>query len=203
MNKLLAYTLDFISFLLEHIKIEEIKNIILFGSVARNEYDKESDIDIFIDVSNSEKYYKDIIPKIEDRFFKSYRFQNYWRLKEIKQPFNIIIGKLDQWKELKNSIISNGIVLYSKFKEIPENIKYNVLFSFEKIKPESKRVTLHKKLFGYKKNNKIYEGILKKYNGIKIGGGSIIVPLEHQNIFHSLFKKLSINVKIIEFIEYK
>ena len=195
--------MDFASFLLENIKIEEIKNIILFGSVARNEYDKESDIDLFIDISGSEKYYKEAVPKIEDKFFKSYRFQNYWALKEIKQPFNVIIGKLNQWKELKNSIISDGIVIYSKFKEIPENIKYSVLFSFEKIKPESKRVTLHKKLFGYKKNDKIYGGILQKYNGIKVGSGSIIVPLEHQKIFHDLFKKLSINVKIIEFIGYK
>ncbi|MBU0930026.1 MAG: nucleotidyltransferase domain-containing protein [Nanoarchaeota archaeon] len=203
LNKLLAYSIDFVSFLLENIEIKDIKNIILFGSVTREESTKESDVDIFVDIMNSEKYYKDIIPKVEDKFFKSYKFLNYWKLKGIENNFNIIIGRLDEWKELKNSIISNGITLYSKFKEYPERGEHKVLFSFERIKPESKRVTLFKNLFGYKKNKKKYQGLIEKYNGMKIGSGSIIVPLEHQNIFHKLFKKYLIKVKIIKIMEYK
>ena len=203
LNKLLAYSMDFVSFLLENIETDNIENIILFGSVAREESTKESDIDIFIDILNSESYYKDTVQKIEDKFFKSYRFLNYWKLKGIENNFNIIIGKLNQWKELKNSIISNGITLYSKFKEYPEKGEHKVLFSFEKIKPESKRVTLFKNLFGYKKNNKKYQGLLQKYNGIRIGSGSIMVPSESYNIFHKLFKKYLIKVKIIKLVEYE
>lgn len=203
LNKLLAYSMDFVSFLLENIEIRDIKNIILFGSVVRDESAKGSDADIFIDILNSEKYYRDIIPRIEDKFFKSYRFLNYWKLKGVENNFNIIIGELNQWKELKNSVISNGIILYSKFKEYPEGGKHKVLFSFEKIKPESKRVTLFKNIFGYKKNNKEYQGLLQKYNGMKIGSGSIMVPLESYNIFHKLFKKYLIKVKIIKLVEYE
>lgn len=195
--------MDFVSFLLENLKIDDIKNIILFGSVARGESDKESDIDIFIDILDSKEYYKNIIPKIEDKFFKSYKFLNYWSLKGIRNHFNIVIGELNHWKELKNSIISNGITLYSKFKETPENQEYKVLFAFEKIKPESKRVTLSKKIFGYKKKDKQYRGLLKRYNGVKIGSGSILVPLEHYSIFHKLFRKYLVKVKILKFIEYK
>jgi len=50
-SKLIAYAMDFASFLIQKIKnIDNINNIILFGSVAREEADKTSDIDIFIDV---------------------------------------------------------------------------------------------------------------------------------------------------------
>jgi len=48
-SKLIAYAMDFASFLIQKIKnIDNINNIILFGSVAREEADKTSDIDIFI-----------------------------------------------------------------------------------------------------------------------------------------------------------
>ena len=49
-SKLIAYALDFSCFLLQKIKDKnEIKNIILFGSVSRDESSSSSDIDIFID----------------------------------------------------------------------------------------------------------------------------------------------------------
>ena len=54
-SKLLAYAIDFSSFLIQKIKDKSIiNNIILFGSVAREEADIGSDIDIFI-LSNEKK----------------------------------------------------------------------------------------------------------------------------------------------------
>ncbi len=47
--ELIAYAMDFCSFLLKSEMANEIKKIILFGSVARGDFDSESDIDIFID----------------------------------------------------------------------------------------------------------------------------------------------------------
>ena len=47
---LLAYSIDFISFLIERIDINYIKRIILFGSIAREEASNESDVDLFIDI---------------------------------------------------------------------------------------------------------------------------------------------------------
>jgi len=48
---LISYSIDFVSFLIQKTKSrEKIKNIILFGSVARGEADRESDIDLFIDI---------------------------------------------------------------------------------------------------------------------------------------------------------
>ncbi len=49
-DTLIAYALDFSSFLIDTAKVtDKIKRIMLFGSVARGDFTKESDIDLFID----------------------------------------------------------------------------------------------------------------------------------------------------------
>ncbi|MBI2137532.1 nucleotidyltransferase domain-containing protein, partial [Candidatus Woesearchaeota archaeon] len=45
--------MDVASFLVQKVsEREKIRNIILFGSVARGEADKTSDVDLFVDVTN-------------------------------------------------------------------------------------------------------------------------------------------------------
>ena len=46
-NELIAYAMDFSSYLLS--KVSDIDKIILHGSVARGDFDEDSDIDLFID----------------------------------------------------------------------------------------------------------------------------------------------------------
>ena len=203
-NKLLlAYAVDFISFLIERININYINRVILFGSVAREESSNESDIDLFIDVIKDEKLIEEGIKKYKQEFLKSIKYRNYWLLKDIKNEIKIIVGKLDEWKELKNSIISNGIVLYGKFEEIPKKSYHKTLLSWENIKPESKRVLLYKRLFGYKKNKKKFEGLIQKYKGEKIGKGIIAVPSINAKLFLKLFRDMNITVKIKKIFEYK
>lgn len=201
-NKHLSYAIDFVSFMLEDLDLDKIKNIILFGSVARAESTKESDIDIFIDVLEQENEYERKIKSLKEEFYNSKFFNNYWKLKGIENEISIKVGKLNEWTELKDSIISNGITLYSKFKELPENYKHYVFITFSNIKPESRRVLLHKKLFGYNYNKKHYNGLLEKFNGVKISKGTIMLPLEHKNIFIQFFKRLKIQIKIRNVIEY-
>ena len=49
-NELIAYAMDFASYLIS--KVDGIHRIILHGSIARGDFDDESDIDLFIDVSD-------------------------------------------------------------------------------------------------------------------------------------------------------
>jgi predicted nucleotidyltransferase len=197
MNKLLSYSIDFVSFLSERLDFHLINRVILFGSVVRNEANKDSDIDIFIDTNQKIK-----VDKIIDEFYKSSKFNNYWKLKGIENQINIKIGKLDEWKDLKTSIISNGKILYSNYNDIPNNIMNKTIFFWDTIKPESKRVLFFKRLFGYKYNNKEYKGLLEKYNGQKIGKGSIIVLSENEFLFKKMFKENKVTVKIKKIIEY-
>ncbi len=200
---LLAYAADFVSFLTERIDINNIKRIILFGSVARDEASNKSDIDLFIDIIGSQKSIEKEIKKIIEEFLKSSRYQNYWLLKDIKNEIKPIIGKLDEWEELKNSIISNGVMLYGKFEEMPKKAIHKTLLSWENIKPESKRVLLSKRMFGYKKNKKSYKGLVQNYNGERIGKGLIAVPSANTKIFLKLFRDMKITVKIKKILEYK
>ena len=201
-NKYLPYTIHFVSFMLEYLETDNIKNIILFGSAARNEATKESDIDIFIDINAKEKEYSIEVKKIIEKFYESKFYQNYWNIKGLDNSFNVIIGDINKWKELKDNIISTGITLYTKFKSIPDNQKHSVLIYFENIKPETKRVLLYKNLYGYNTKGKHYTGLIEKYNGIKINKGTVLVPLEYKNLFLSLFKRYNITIKTRNIIEY-
>lgn len=202
-SKLLAYALDFASFLIQKTKHrEEIKNIILFGSVAREDAGKESDVDLFIDVVKENPKAEKEFSKITQEFTDSTKYKNYWQPLSIENPLKLTIGVLDEWKKLKPSIMANGITLFGKYiSEIKEG-KHKTFFVWENIKPNSKRVLLNKQLLGYKQNKKFYEGLLQKYRGERLGKGCIAVPLEHSNLFLDLFRKYKVNVKIKKVLEY-
>ena len=120
----------------------------------------------------------------------------------IENEIKLTIGKLGKWTELKPAIISNGMILYGKFKPDVKEGRHAVYFIWENIKPNSRRVLFNKQLLGYKQNKKFYRGLIQKYNGQKLGKGCIEAPLEHSNIFHKLFKKCKIPVKIKKVLEY-
>ena len=190
--ELVSYAMDFASFLMQNLKeTEKIKSIILFGSVARGEADKQSDVDVFVDVLGREKKIGKQIEKIKDRFFNSVKFKKYWELLNVKNDINIIVGKLDKWK-LKDSMLGNAIILYQKYAPRLEEGKNMIILSWGAIKKNSKRVMLNKNLFGY-----------NYYGGRKLGGNVIEVPAEHLNLFVKLFHKFKVAVKIMRVFEYE
>ena len=131
-KELIAYASAFVSFILPKVEADEI---ILFGSSARGEADKESDIDIFFNIRKEERNTKKIIKVELDKFYKS-RIYETFKLKGISNLIKFEIGNLDDWK-LKRSIISEGIVLYGKYKEAPKEGKHFVIF-VRKIRASSK-----------------------------------------------------------------
>ena len=201
-SKLIAYSLDFVSFLIQKTKNKEsIKNIILFGSVAREEAGKDSDIDIFIDLIKENKLIEQELSDILDDFLDSAKYKNYWNLLGIKNEIKLMFGELDKW-DLKQSLIANGFVLYGKYNPEIKNGKHKVFFIWENVKPNSKRVLFNKQLFGYKQKKKFYSGLIQKYKAEKLGKGCIIIDSDHSNILHRLFKKYKITVKIKKVLEY-
>ncbi len=202
-SDLTAYAMDFSSFLIQKIATaEKIRNIILFGSVARGEAGKESDVDIFIDVVKNYPALEKGIRKSADAFKFSSRYKNYWKPLGIENEIQLTIGELNKWKELKPSLASNGILLYGKFKpELKEGI-HRAFFVWENIKPNARRVSFNKKLFGHKQGGKFYNGLLQELNGERVGKGCIAVPLENAASFQQLFRKCGVSVKIRKVLEY-
>src|SRR3989338_203952 len=200
---LTAYALDFTSFLIQKTKNRDrIKSAILFGSVARQDESEESDIDIFIDIIEEKRNIEKEINSILDNFINSVKNNGYWKLFGLKNKIKLTIGNIDKWDELKPSLIADGIILYGKYNPEINKGKHKVFFIWENVKPNSKRVLVNKKIFGYRQNKKSYQGLLEKYNGEHLGKGCIALPVEYAPVFHNLFKKFKIAVKIKKALDY-
>lgn len=200
-NKLIAYAESFVSFLLDEDISKRISKIILFGSVARGDFDENSDIDLFIDVDSESKELKEEIFRILN-MFESSEINEKWRLKGIKNQLSLRIGQLDKWK-VSRSVISNGIILYGKYMQMPEKAKYYVIFKldFENLKRKDK-IKAWRQLYGYKqkgwKKEYTKEGLVKESNGKRIDRGVILVPIEKKNVVEEFLKKHKITYTINE-----
>ncbi len=197
-NSLISYALDFASFLLDNSIADNIRKIILFGSVARADYTEKSDIDIFID---SEEKYEAQLQKILVLFKASQAFRN-WALRGVKNELSLKVGVLDQWSS-RREIISSGILLYGKYSEMPKNSVYSMLICIKELKQKkfADRVKLWRALYGYKQKvgEKTYfsKGLIEANRGKKIGKAVFIIPMEQrQKVIAFLNKnKVSYTVK--------
>ena len=209
MNNALSYVYDFISMIWDDENLKkDIKSIILFGSVAKGVYDNKSDIDLFFDIKNRvnvkgfEKRLKLILKSFE------IKAENTWNLKGIKFPLNFIVGSLEDetWKNLREEIISSGIMLYGSFKEIPDNLKHYFLFFYSLRNLDRKgKMKFIRKFLGYniKKNKKEYpqKGLLEQIGGTKLGPNVILISSESILDVKNILNKFRIKYKIKEIWE--
>ena len=195
-TELLSYAMDFASYLISKIRDGKINKIILHGSVARGDFDEESDIDLFIDANNGMSAN---VEKVKQDYIKTQKFKE-WQLKGIENEFSIISGGLDsdKWKGLKRAIMNTGIILYGKYKAEAENIKQCVLFSFENIRPDKKRIVVFRKLYGFNVGKKRYDGLVDRTGAIKVGKGGLLVPVERANELKQYFQEKKITVKLYD-----
>lgn len=199
-HELIAYAMDFCSFLLKSEAGANISRIILFGSVARGDFDSESDVDLFIDTEKT-KEVESVSKKILKAFEKSETYEK-WRLKGIKNPISVKAGRLEDWG-LYRSVISSGILLYGKFEEMPEKAKYYAMFAldFGSLK-RSEKVKAWRDLYGYRQKlgKKIFvsKGLLEALSGKKIERSVIAVPAENKGRILDFAKRNKIGYKIFE-----
>jgi len=195
-SRMIAYALDFTSFLLES-RVEP-KKVILFGSVVTGESDRESDIDIFIDIDESEEKKIRNVLKIFDK-----TFGDKWRLKGVQNQLSLKVGNLEKWPKLKRSIQSYGILLYGKYSETPENMKSYLLFrlNFSRM-PRAKKVSIWRKLYGYsqKVGRKNYEkkGIIESLGGKKVEKSVVLIPTGNSQKFKEFLNKNRVDFLVNE-----
>jgi predicted nucleotidyltransferase len=204
---ILAYIYDFISFLFEKDLKKEIKSIIVYGSVASQEYDEESDIDIFIDIWDKNKK-KEIEKKVKEQLNKFEDISaRIWNPRGISNNFSIIIDDLNssKWENLRQDIISNGLLIFGKFNKDPEKTQHKALFTFALNKlSQQKKMKFIRDLYGYKqkkpdkKTPYKKQGILESQGGIKLSQNSILIPIEKTKEFRELFSKFKITPEIRE-----
>ncbi len=198
--ELIACAMDFSSLLLKSSIAKDIKNIILFGSVARGDFDSESDIDIFVDTEKGRAIGNEVT-KLLSAFEKSETHEK-WKLRGLKNPISVKMGELERW-ELYRSVISSGILLYGKYERMPKGVKYHFMFVLDFRKMErSRKIKLWRELYGYRQKvgEKVFvsKGILEEISGKKIERGVIAVPAEQKEKILEFIKKNGIKHKIIE-----
>ena len=205
MKEILAYVYDFLSMVFEDGIKGKIKEVILFGSAAKGTFDKKSDIDLFFNVKEK-KDEKEIEEKLRS-ILKSFEIKSEktWDLKNIKYPISFITGSLEDktWKNLRDEIISSGILLYGSYKEIPKNLNHNYLFYYSLSDLSRKnKMKFIRRMFGYnlKKGNNNYkrEGFLKQIKGLKLGSNAILIPSNEIIKIKKIFNDFKINYKLIE-----
>lgn len=200
--KLLAYAEDFASFLLQNMNSDgdKIKQIILFGSVARGDAGKNSDVDLFIDVLDPSIEKK--VKKITADFYESVKAKKYWNFFGVKNEINCTVGRIEEWPDLERSFISQGLVLYGKYKGKVKMSPYFLFILAQSIN-RNKNIALWRKLYGYRQKveGKLYQksGLVKDYEGEKVAKGVFIIPAEHTQKMISFLKKNKIKYKIISF----
>lgn len=201
--KLIAYALDFVSFLINKLDVEasKINAVYLFGSASRGEADADSDIDIFVDTDD--KNLESKLENIKSEFYESSKFKNYWRLLRIENDFSFTVGALDEWEDLKRSIISSGIVLYSKYKEKFKGEIY-AMFKIESKKKRSDNIRVWRMLYGYtqKVGKKAYtkKGLVKELGGAKLAQSLFVVPLEKADTVLKEIRSKKLKYKMIQII---
>ena len=197
-NRLISYAESFASFLLDSRTSEDIDRIILFGSVARGDFDEKSDIDIFIDTRKNME--NDVEKRL--RSFEKSEIKRRWGLKGIKNDISVKTGELDKWS-LRRDVISSGIMLYGKCREMPENIKYYLLIkaSFGGLERKDK-ISLWRKLYGYKQKvgakKYVSRGLVYELGGKKFSSGMIAIPMERKNDMIKFLNKNKISYTLNE-----
>lgn len=198
-KSLISYSMNFCSFILDTSIGKNINKIILFGSVARGDFNKESDIDIFIDTN------KDIEKQVEKylNLYQKSKLNEIWTQKGITNDLSIKIGTLDEWK-LRREIISSGIILYGKYNDLPKESKYYMMIKINDIKKKktSNQVKIWRKLYGYKQKvgNKTYiiKGLVEENKGKKIAKSVFILPMENRTPILEFLIKNKLNYTVNE-----
>jgi len=176
-------------------KIEEIKIIFLYGSMARGEYTSRSDIDLLILTSDNSKQeeIQNAIIELESKTGCTV------------QPIIRTIDKLHNTDSgLLQNIFNEGKILYLKEpEEIPSALllkqKPYIIYSF-KINnlSQKEKVRFNRELYRQVRKNYEYQGLLKKLGGKKISSGCVIVPQKKKDIIEKFLNKFSVKFKQIK-----
>jgi len=192
---LIGCVYGYLSFLFKRIDSKKIASIILFGSVARNEFDEKSDIDIFIDVADKKD--ENEIRKAADMslsmFYRSAEYDK-WKMLGVKNTINVQVGMLKEW-ELKDSVEKDGIMLYGTG---AKSFKKYIIIQFKPIKDVKTRNRVIRKLFGRRERFYSDSGIVAKIGGEIIDKRVFIIPAEKLAEIETLLYKEGVDFRIKE-----
>ncbi len=206
-DDLICLSFEFLTLLIARVGAKKIRRVILFGSVARGDFDKDSDIDVFVDIFRgpSRDSETEVSASVHAcvNSFDAVR-KKRWDIRGITLPVKVTVGDLEQyhWKPLVEEMQDHGIVLFGPFAKAGEKIHtlhLLVTFAARGLSP-ARRMQLARRIFGYsiKKEGKTYpqQGLVEQEAGLRLGPGAFIVPLAAKRSVESLFREIPVKYQI-------
>ena len=191
---------DLINKFIEKIKkeIPSMEAIVLFGSMARGDYDSRSDIDIMIVINdNHPSEYSANISKI------------ITELKPHREIRTVVTNLLDYDEDYYQNVLRDGKVLFGKVLLSPDDLalKPYLLVSYDLTdKPNSLQVKISKRVHGYT-STKVVNGQKKvyTYQGLKDSEGAklvsksaVILQFNKGKEFTDELKELDVQFKVFK-----
>ena len=179
-------------------EIPSILAAVLFGSMARGDYDKRSDIDIMLVVDSKNK--EDLNTIISSVITE---------LQPHREIRTVVTDLHDYDEDYYQNVFREGKVLYGKVILTPEHLalKPYLIVSYDLSgKPNTLQVKISKKVHGYTSKKVIdgeekiykYDGIEKKYNGKVISKSAVMLPYDFGNEFAEELKGLGVPFRIFK-----
>lgn len=186
--------MDLINSFIERIKkdIPDIETAILFGSFARGDFDKRSDIDIMLVVRNGQaQAYNETIARI---------ITDLHPHREIR---TVVTDLQDYDEEYYQNVFREGKVLFGKIVLSPDNLalKPYLLVSYDLSgKPNILQVKIAKRVHGYTSRKVIddkerlytYPGVVRQYGGKIVSKSAFILPFGRGMEFIEELKQMNV-----------
>ena len=170
-------------------KIEDVKAVILYGSLARREFTSRSDVDLFI-LTTEGKNQKEIYDKVIE--LESEIGRNI-------QPTIRTITELHKTDTgLLQNIFQEGKILYLREpSDIPSAIllqqKPYLIYSFQISSLLQKdKVRFNRQLYEQTREGYKYKGLLQEIVGQKLSAGCVIIPYVQKQKIEKFFKKFKV-----------
>ena len=170
-------------------KIEDVKAVILYGSLARGQFTSRSDIDLFILTTNdkTQKEVQDKVIKLESEIGRN-----------IQPTIRTIVELQKTDTGLLQNIFQEGKILYLKEpSDIPSAIllqqKPYLIYSFQiSSLPQKDKARFNRQLYEQTRKEYKYKGLLQEIGGQKLSAGCVMIPHMQKETIEKFFKKFKV-----------
>jgi predicted nucleotidyltransferase len=170
-------------------RIEDVKAVILYGSLARGEFTSRSDIDLFI-LTTDDKTQNEAESKVIELESEIGR--------DIQPTIRTITELQKTDTGLLQNIFQEGKVLYLKEpSDIPSAILLQqrpfLIYSFQISSLLQKdKARFNRQLYEQTKKDYKYKGLLQEIGGQKLSAGCVMVPHMQKEAIEKFFKKFKV-----------
>lgn len=170
-------------------EIEDVKAIVLYGSIARGEYTSRSDIDLLILTTENmtSKEIQDKIIELESETGRNVQ-PTIRTLKELQKTDTGLL----------QNIFQEGRILYLReVLDIPSTIllqqKPYLIYSFQISRLAQKdKARFNRQFYEQAKKGYKYKGLLQETGGQKLSAGCVLVPHAGKQKIEKFFKKFKV-----------